>query len=59
MTHNTLANYYKSMFALKIHHNFDMTYLDNLIPFEFEVYSTLLIQHVEEENEKLKQQQGR
>lgn len=57
MSHNTLANYYKTMFAYKIHHNWDMQYIDNMIPFEMEIYSALLVQHVEEENEKLRQQQ--
>ena len=53
MSHNTLANYYKTMFAYKIHHNWDMQYIDNMIPFEMEIYSALLVQHVEEENEKV------
>ena len=57
MIHNSLANYYKTMFALKTYHSFDMSYIDNLIPFELEVYSTLLVQHVEEENDRIKQQQ--
>ena len=57
MIHNSLANYYKSMFALKIHHSFDKAYVENLIPFELEVYTTLLMQYIEEENDRIKRQQ--
>ena len=57
MIHNTLANYYKTMFALKIHHSFDIAYVENLMPFELEVYTTLLMQYIEEENDRIKRQQ--
>ena len=55
MSHRDLGNYYKSLFALKIHHNFDMEWMENLIPFEFEIYSVLLMNHVKQENERIQQ----
>ena len=40
------------------HHNYSLTELDNMIPFEREIYVQLLIQHVKEENERLRDQQN-
>ena len=40
------------------HHNYSLTELDNMIPFEREIYVQLLIQHIKEENERLKDQQN-
>ena len=40
------------------HHNYSSTELDNMIPYEREIYVQLLIQHIKEENERLKDQQN-
>ena len=40
------------------HHNYSLTELDNMIPFEREIYVQLLIQHIKEENERLRDQQN-
>ena len=40
------------------HHNYSLTELDNMIPYEREIYVQLLIQHIKEENERLKDQQN-
>jgi hypothetical protein len=34
------------------HHKYSLTELDNLIPWEKEVYVGLLLNHIKEENEK-------
>ena len=34
------------------HHNYSLTELENMMPWEREIYVGLLIEHVEEENEK-------
>ena len=36
------------------HHKYSLTELENMIPWEREIYITLLKQHIEEENEKQK-----
>ena len=36
------------------HHNYSLKDLENMIPWEREIYVTLLTQHVKEENEKIK-----
>ena len=36
---------------------YSLTELDNMIPFEREIYIQLLIQHIKDENQRLKDQQ--
>tara|TARA_B100000287_G_scaffold328105_1_gene312577 strand:+ start:4833 stop:5006 length:174 start_codon:yes stop_codon:yes gene_type:complete len=50
-----LENYYKINFALIQYHKYSLTEIENLIPWERDVYVSLLEAHIEEE--KLKQQQ--
>jgi len=51
-----LENYYKINFALMQYHKYSLTEIENLIPWERDIYVSLLQQHLEEE--KLKQQQA-
>tara|TARA_B110000211_G_scaffold150592_1_gene171238 strand:- start:846 stop:983 length:138 start_codon:yes stop_codon:yes gene_type:complete len=39
-------------------HNFSLTELDDMLPWEREMYITLVKQHVEEENERIKKDQA-
>ena len=55
MIHMDLMNYYKINFALLQYHKYSLTEIENLIPWERDVYISLLEAHIEEE--KLKQQQ--
>jgi hypothetical protein len=41
------------------HYKYSLTELENMIPWEREIYTTLLLKHVKEENERLKQQKLR
>tara|TARA_B100000519_G_C13830467_1_gene244715 strand:- start:251 stop:379 length:129 start_codon:yes stop_codon:yes gene_type:complete len=38
------------------HHNYSLTELDNLMPWEREIYTGLLMNYLKEEEEKLKQE---
>ena len=49
-----LESYYKINFALVQYHKYSLTEIENLIPWERDIYVSLLQQHLEEE--KLKQQ---
>ncbi len=40
------------------HHKYSLTELDSLIPFLKEIYVNLLVNHIEEENERIKDQQA-
>jgi|TARA_B100000902_G_C26442784_1_gene496883 hypothetical protein len=39
-------------------HNFGLDELDNMMPWEREIYLTLLQEHVKEQNERIKKQNG-
>ena len=52
-----LENYYKINFALLQYHKYSLTEIENLIPWERDIYNGLLQQHLEDE--RLKQQQAR
>ena len=55
MAHEDLASYFKLNFALMQHHKYILTELENMMPWEREIYVSLLQQHVEEENLKAQQ----
>ena len=40
------------------HHKYSLTELENMMPWERDIYVSLLIQYIEEENQKIKQQQA-
>ena len=44
-------------FALMQHHKYSLTELDNMMPWEREIYVGLVVEHVEEENRKMEEQQ--
>ena len=39
------------------HHKYSLTELDNMIPFEREIYIGLLMEYIKEENERIKDQE--
>ena len=39
------------------HHKYSLTELENMLPWEREIYVGLLNEHIREENERVKQQQ--
>tara|TARA_A100001201_G_scaffold75995_1_gene68663 strand:+ start:390 stop:569 length:180 start_codon:yes stop_codon:yes gene_type:complete len=56
MAHIDLESYYKINFALIQHHKYSLTEIENLIPWEREIYLGLLNQYVDEENLRIQQQ---
>ena len=58
MAHTNLESYYKINFAMMQHHKWSLTELNEMIPWEREIYLTLLQQYIEEENLKAQQQNG-
>ena len=57
--YDSLMNYYKTNFSLMQHHKYSLTELENMIPWERDIYVTLLIQFLEEENRKIKEAQSK
>ena len=58
MAHEDLESYYKTNFALVQHHKYSLTELENMIPWERDIYLTLLQQYIEEEKLKAQQENG-
>jgi hypothetical protein len=54
MVHESLANMYQMNFALMQHHNYSLSELDDMIPFERDIYVTLLEQFLREQEEEMK-----
>jgi len=40
-------------------HKYSLTEVENMMPWEREVYISLLVQYIEEENERMKNQQSK
>ena len=55
MSHISLESYFKLNFALIQHHKYSLTEIENMMPWERDIYVGLLNQWVEEENLKAKQ----
>ena len=53
MAHESLESYFKTNFALIQHHKYSLTELENMIPWEREIYVGLLMRYLEEEKEKM------
>jgi hypothetical protein len=58
LSHDNLVNHYRTNFELMYSHNYSLTELENMIPWEREIYITMLTQRVKEENELRNQQNG-
>ena len=56
-SYDNLSNFYQTNFALMQHHKYSLTEIENMIPWEKEIYVTLLMKYLEEENEKIKRLQ--
>ena len=57
--HDSLMNHYKTNFALMQHHKYSLTELNDMIPWERDVYVNLLIGHLKEEEERIERQQNK
>lgn len=59
MNHNTLGNYYETVFALAQHHKWQPSEIEDLIAFERDIYVKMLIDYLEELKEKRRQAENR
>tara|TARA_B100001094_G_scaffold313144_1_gene350565 strand:- start:1670 stop:1855 length:186 start_codon:yes stop_codon:yes gene_type:complete len=55
--HDSLENYYKTNFALMQHHKYSLTELENMMPWERDVYVNLLLAHIQEEERRQKSEE--
>ena len=57
LSHDSLFNYFKTNFAMMQHHKYSLTELDNMIPWEREIYVDLLAKWIKEENDRIKEEE--
>ena len=58
MSHIDLESYFKLNFDLMQHHKYSLTEIENMMPWERDIYLGLLNQYIEEENLKAQQRQA-
>jgi hypothetical protein len=52
LSHEDLETYYRINFALMQYHKYSLSDIENMIPWEREIYLALLENHIREEEEK-------
>ena len=55
LDHGQLGEYYTINFKLMQHHGYSLAEIENLLPFEREIYIAMLARHIEEERKHAKQ----
>jgi hypothetical protein len=53
--YDNLMNHYNTNFALMQHHKYSLSDLENMVPFERQIYVTMLINYLQEEKERMEQ----
>ena len=58
MAHLSAESYYELTFSLMQYHKYSLTELENMIPYESDIYVNLLRNYLESEKMKRQQEQG-
>ena len=59
MGFDTLTNYYKTNFNLMQHHKYSLHELEEMLPFERDIYVLMLSQYIDDQNKKIQQQNAK
>ena len=59
LSNESLKNYYKSNFALMQHHKYSITDNEKMLPWERDIYVSLLVNHIKEQNKRREEQSRR
>ena len=57
MAHITVKLYYELNWNMMFHHNFSLTEIENMMPWEREIYIGLTMNYINEEKERMEQEQ--
>jgi len=52
LAHNSLENYYLTLFAMVQHHKWSLTELEDMLPYERDIYVAMLQNWIKEENDR-------
>ena len=55
--HTSLMNYYQTNFALIHHHKLQIDHIENLMPWEKDIYISMLVDFLKEEEQRMKERQ--
>lgn len=58
LCHSDLASYYNTVFALAQHHKYQLSEIENLIPYERDFYLTMLVEYLKQLEEKNRAKNG-
>lgn len=58
LCHSSLEVYYNMVFALAQHHKYQISEIENLIPYERDFYFTMLVAHLKQLEEKNRSNHG-
>ena len=56
LSHDSLQNYYQMNFGMMQHHNWSLAELEEMIPWEREIYIGLLMNYLKEEKQRQEQE---
>jgi len=56
LSHNSLANMYNTNFSLMQHHKYSLTELENMMPFERDLYLQMLVNYLQQLEEQRRNQ---
>ena len=59
LAHDSLYNYYKTNFGMMQYHKYSLTEIENMMPWEREIYIGLLMEHIKEENERIERENSK
>ena len=57
--HTSIDSTLETNFSLMQHHNYSLSDLENMLPWEREIYVDMLITYIKEENERKKREQSK
>ena len=56
LSHDSLLNYYNTNFQMMQHHRYSLEELDSMMPWEREIYATMLSNYVKEQKERMERE---
>ena len=59
LAHDSLYNYYKTNFGMMQYHKYSLTEIENMMPWEREIYIGLLMEHIKEENQRIERENSK
>ena len=54
-----LESYFEYTFGMVQHHNWSLTEIENMMPWERDIYARMLLRHIEEEKQRQRDQEAK